>query len=273
MFFKEVFYIQFVFVFYIYIIYVIPKFLVDSSRFHHIPAIRIRYSLGNLACSRRTAFHFLFDIGRIQNRCAAFYTDCFFKFLHFHVVTVPVVAKISVRVFTGNIAYGKIHTSHKFIYVVEAQCSPSVTLTGLNDNICTVQCCFKGKFLKDFPVFFVTVEGSHIVEVSICNFRFTFPTVAGFHHSLNSCTIHAISTSEYSERSHFAGIFRTDTFFGQHSFSFYHTGGYLIFKLVVFRCRSHFYCTVNQEEAGSGDITELSGSLNYYVDTWTSQFG
>ena len=118
--FKVFLYSQVKLVFYIYIIDIIPKFFINGGRFHHIPTVSVGDNFCKFTCGRSSSFHFLFNIDRIENSRTTFYTDSFFKFLHFHVITIAIVAEVSVRIFTGHIANGKIHASHKLIYMVKA---------------------------------------------------------------------------------------------------------------------------------------------------------
>ena len=48
-------------------------------------------------------------------------------FLHAHVVTVAIIAQVSIGIFAGHVAYGQVHTSHKLVDMVEAH-APHVLL-------------------------------------------------------------------------------------------------------------------------------------------------
>ena len=108
------------FILHIYIIYIIPKLFVDCSRFHHIPSIGIGDHFCKFTCRRSPAFHFLFDVSWVQDSGATFYADSLFQFLHLHMVPVAIITEVGIRIFAGHIAYGEIHTSHKFVYMVKA---------------------------------------------------------------------------------------------------------------------------------------------------------
>ena len=80
-------------------------------------------------------------------------------------VTVAIIAQVSVGVLAGHVAYGKVHASHKLVYVVETQCPPCIALTRLNHYIRTGQCGFKSIFPEGLPVLFATVVSTHIIKV------------------------------------------------------------------------------------------------------------
>ena len=122
---------------YVHIIYLIPHFLIDSFGLHHIPAICVLYNLGKCIRSTCFSFHFLLDIGRVENSGTALHSDSFLDLLHAEVVAIAVIAQVSIRVFSRHITNSQVEPAHKLVHVVEAQCSPRITLARLYNRIRT----------------------------------------------------------------------------------------------------------------------------------------
>ena len=163
--FEKFFHVQVVFVFYVYIVNVVPKLFVDGGRFHYVPAICIGDCLGKFRSRGRAAFHLLFDVSGVEDGGTAFYTDSLFDFLHAHVVTVAIIAQVSIGIFAGHVAYGQVHTSHKLVDMVEAQRAPCIALTRLNHYVRTGQCGFEGIFPEGFPVLFTAIVSTHVIKI------------------------------------------------------------------------------------------------------------
>ena len=64
------------------------------------------------------------DRGTLPDKSSDIYdlftADSLFQFLHLHMVPVAIITEVGIRIFAGHIAYGEIHTSHKFVYMVKA---------------------------------------------------------------------------------------------------------------------------------------------------------
>ena len=224
--------------------------MVDGLGLHYVPAVGVLHDFGDGACRSGIAFHLFADVGGIEDGGAALYSDSFFHFLHPYVVAVAVIAQVGIGVFSGDVAHRQVHASHELVHVVEAQRTPCVALAGLYDGIGTGQGGFERILAEGFPVLFASVISSHIVQVGAGYLFFIFPPVSGFYHSLDAGAVSAVYASEYTVCRHFAGIFRCKPFLYQGTFGFNDSCCYLVFVHIVFGCRSHFYGTVNQEEAG-----------------------
>ena len=57
----------------------------------------------------------------------------------------------------------------------------------------------ESELLEYFPILLTAVIRAHIIEISIGDFRFILPAVAGFYHFLNTGSIHTVGSSEYPE--------------------------------------------------------------------------
>ena len=257
---------------YVHIIYLIPHFLIDSFGLHHIPAICVLYNLGKCIRSTCFSFHFLLDIGRVEDSRTALHSDSLLDLLHAEVVAIAVIAQISIRVFSRHITNSQVEPAHKLVHVVEAQCSPRIALARLYNRIRTCQRSFESELTEGFPVLFTTIVSTHIIQIGICYFFLAFPTVTAHHHTLDTGSITAVSSSEHAKCRNLPGIFRSQAFFYQHPFCFDHSGSNLIFVLVVFCMGSHFNRSVNKEQAGSCDVPQLPARLYYHIDTRASQF-
>ena len=119
---------------------------------------------------------------------------------------VAIVGEISIRILTGHVAHSKVHTSHKLIYVVETQSTPSVALSWLNYHIGTGQRCLESCLANGFPILLITVVGTHIVHIDLGNLALLIPAVACGYHLLDTGTIVAVYASKHSIHTHLAGL-------------------------------------------------------------------
>ena len=154
--------------------------------------------------------------------------------------------------------------------MVEAQCSPCIALTRLDDSIRIAQCRFKRILTHSLPVLFCAVESAHVVQINISNFRFVFPAVATLHHALNTCSVVPIYTAEHSVGGDFTCFLWRKSSFYQAAFHFHHTGIYLVFVHIIGSCGRHFHRPTDKEQPRSCNVAELSAGLNHYVDTRTA---
>ena len=255
----------------IYIIYLVPHLLVDSLWLHHIPAVGIGYDFGECAGTAGSTFHFLLDIGRVEDGGSALDADSLLHLLHSHIAMVAIVGEISIRILTGYVAHGKVHASHEFIYMVETQGTPGVALSWLNYHIGTGQRCLESSLAKSLPVFLITIEGTHIVHINLGNLTLLIPAVACGYHLLDTGTIVAVYATKHSIHTYLACLLWRHALLYEHSFGFGNTGFHQVFVLITLGICRHLYRLVDEEETGCCQVAELTGSLNHDIDARTAQ--
>ena len=155
--------------------------------------------------------------------------------------------------------------------MVKAQSPPRIALAGLNDCIGTSQRCLEGILPEGFPVFLAAIVSPHIVQIGIGYFLLALPAVTTHHHPLDAGSIATVGTAEDTESGNLTGIFRSEPFLYQYPFGFHHPGCHLILETVIFGIGGHLYGTVDEEQAGGGNVAQLSAGLHHHIDTRTSQ--
>ena len=255
----------------IYIIYLVPHFLVDCLRLHHIPAVGIGYDFGECAGTAGSTLHLLLDIGWIEDSGSALDADSLLHLLHSHIAMVAIVGEISIRILTGYVANCEVHTSHEFIYVVETQGTPGVALAWLNHHIGAGQRCLESSLANGLPVFLITVVGTHIVHIDLGNLTLLIPAVACGYHLLDAGAIVAVYATKHTIHTHLAGFLWRHALLYKHSFRFGNTGFHQVIILITLGICSHLYRLVDEEETGCCQVAELTGSLNHDIDARTAQ--
>ena len=255
----------------IYIIDLVPHLLVDSLWLHHIPAVGIGYDFGECASAAGSTLHLLLDIGWIEDGGSALDADSLLHLLHSHIAMVAIVGEISIRILTGYVADCEVHTSHKFIYVVETQGTPSVALSWLNYHISTGQRCLESSLANGLPVLLITVVGTHIVHIDLGNLTLLIPAVACGYHLLDTSAIVAVYATKHTIHTNLACLLWRHTLLYEHSFRFGNTGFHQVVILITLGICRHLYRLVDEEETGCCQVAELTGSLNYDIDARTAQ--
>ena len=120
-------------------------------------------------------------------------------------------------------AHGEVQSAHELVDVVKAQRTPSVALAWLHHYVGACQGCFKGILVVLFPVFLAAIEGSHIVDIGVCNLLTLFPAVATHHHSLYARAVIAVHTAENALQSQLAGFLGRHSLLGEVAFCRLHT--------------------------------------------------
>ena len=245
--FEKLFDAEVEFVFYVYVVNLVPQFVVDSRRLHHVPSVRIAYCLGKDGSRRGFAFHLLFDISGVEYSRTSLYADSLFDLLHPYIATVAVVAQVSVGVFARNVACRQVDASHKLIDVVEAESSPSIALARLYHHIGACESRTESKFSELLPIFLATVESTHIIDVSIGYLRLFLPTVAALYHTLYTCAVVAVKSAEDAVRGNLFGFFWRQSVVEQRTLCFGYSLCHKVVVLVVFGFGSHLYCPIDEK--------------------------
>ena len=102
---------------------------------------------------------------------------------------IAIVSQVGIRIFACYLFDSGIHTSHKLIYVVKAQGTPSIVLAWLNKYIGMLDCSTKHAFLELTPVLFSAIECAHIVHIHLGNIALALPLISCIDELLNTCVI------------------------------------------------------------------------------------
>ena len=206
---------QLILILYIHSIQVIEQFFVHGRRTHDVPAEDVAEDFAEHLCRTFPAFHPLLYKGRVQDGGTCLYGNGLFGILHAAVGPVAVVCHIGIRFLAGHGFDGERESTRKFVYMIQGDGAPCVTLTGLDDNIRFGQCRGKQTFLDVSPIFVVPIRGTHIVEVSFGYLLFAFPRAAVLGIGHHTGTVSAVDRSEYTHHRHFTGTFGGSSLFHQ----------------------------------------------------------
>ena len=180
------------------------------------------------------------------------------------------VVEVSVGIVARHVTDSQADTSHEFIDMIQAECPPGIALAGLYHRFGILQGSLEDTRLKAAEVFLVTVSSAHIIQVDTRYFGFVFPTVAAFHHRGDTCSVHAVGSTEHPLRGVFAGFFRRETFIQQDTFGIVAAFGYVV-VFTVTGCGGHIDGFLYQGQAGRSDVAQLAGSLYDNIHAGTPQ--
>ena len=123
-----------------------------TSGLHHIPPVGIRDDLGDVSNAVSTTSEDLLHVLRVEDGSTALDADSLLEVLHTHVAVVAVVGEIGIGILPRDITYREREATHELIDVVEAQCTPSIILTGLHDDIGILECSTEERLDEAPPV-------------------------------------------------------------------------------------------------------------------------
>ena len=249
---------------------VVIEFFVDGRRACGIPSEDVAEHLAKLLCGALVALHVLLDIGGVEQGCPCLYGHGLARVLHPAVAAVAVVGHISLGLFAGERLHRQRQAARELIHMVERQRSPRVALPWLYHHVGLVECGGKEVFLKTAPVLVVAINGAHIVQVALGQFRGFVPCAASFNIVHHARAVAIVHWSEHTHGGQLAGPFGCHALAHELLLLVECSLVHVVVVLVV-GGRGQLHCVGNQAQARSGNVAQLSAHLHQYVHTRTAQ--
>ena len=155
--------------------------------------------------------------------------------------------------------------------MIERQRSPRIALAGLHQHVGLLQGNSKEFLLHHSPVPFVTVSGTHIIQVLVGQLVGRLPLLTALYEVHHARGIAVVDGTEYAERSQFASLLGTDAALYQLPLlcqrALAHEVG------IALSGRRHLNGLSDELQARVGNIAQLSADLHHHIDTRTAQLG
>ena len=158
--------------------------------------------------------------------------------------------------------------------MVEAQCTPSIILTGLHDDVGILECSTEEGLDEATPFLLLTGVGStHVIQIDISDLLLLLPLVASGDHLLDAGTIHTVDPTEDADVRQLTGFLRRKALLDELLLCGDGACSDVVLLIFLAERSDQLDGLRDQRQARCCEVTELSRGLDDHVDTWATQLG